>query len=338
MYIKRYTIAALIFIILAGWYVYAFITQDSMSLDFFGIPLPSLSIALWVVLPMILLYLASVFHMAFYSMLGSFKLRKYEKDYEKLIDAIIEAYLGKENRNHVFKTPRYKLLGELVDNTVLFPSQILSADTANEKINNVIKLINNIKSGEVVELKKYSLPADNALVIQNERNRYKKGDISAEDILSHANKYDRNLCVEAYTDYVKTAPLYAIEKYKEFLTKEALFIILQRVNASENALEVSNDALLALFEKLDLDKNDYIKISTVLAGGMLPEQRIKLFETLSEEKDEAMDAYLYTLFDLEMLAPADEILENSQPNEYLNFKSYRALKECNKHFNINLFI
>ncbi len=338
MYIKRYTIAALIFIILAGWYVYAFITQDSMSLDFFGIPLPSLSIALWVVLPMILLYLASVFHMAFYSMLGSFKLRKYEKDYEKLIDAIIEAYLGKENRNHVFKTPRYKLLGELVDNTVLFPSQTLSADTANEKINNVIKLINNIKSGEVVELKKYSLPADNALVIQNERNRYKKGDISAEDILSHANKYDRNLCVEAYTDYVKTAPLYAIEKYKEFLTKEALFIILQRVNASENALEVSNDALLALFEELDLDKNDYIKISTVLAGGMLPEQRIKLFETLSEEKDEAMDAYLYTLFDLEMLAPADEILENSQPNEYLNFKSYRALKECNKHFNINLFI
>ncbi len=338
MYIKRYTIAALIFIILAGWYVYAFITQDSMSLDFFGIPLPSLSIALWVVLPMILLYLASVFHMAFYSMLGSFKLRKYEKDYEKLIDAIIEAYLGKENRNHVFKTPRYKLLGELVDNTVLFPSQTLSADTANEKINNVIKLINNIKSGEVVELKKYSLPADNALVIQNERNRYKKGDISAEDILSHANKYDRNLCVEAYTDYVKTAPLYAIEKYKEFLTKEALFIILQRVNASENALEVSNDVLLALFEKLDLDKNDYIKISTVLAGGMLPEQRIKLFETLSEEKDEAMDAYLYTLFDLEMLAPADEILENSQPNEYLNFKSYRALKECNKHFNINLFI
>ncbi len=338
MYIKRYTIAAFMFIILTGWYVYAFITQDSMSLDFFGVPLPSLSIALWVAIPMVLLYLASTFHMAFYSLMGSFKLRKYEKDYDKLIDAIIEAYLGKENRNHIFKTSRYKLLGKLVDNTVLFPSQGLTPDTDNEKINNIIKLINDIKNGEVVELKKYSLPSDNALVIQNERNRYKKGDLSAEDILSNANKYDKSLCIEAYTDYVKTAPLYAIEKYKEFLTKEALFIILSRVNADENTLEVSNESLIALFEELDLDKNDYIQISIALASGMVPEQRIKLFETLSEEKEEAMDAYLYTLFDLEMLAPADEILENSQSNEYLNFKSYRALKECNKQFNINLFI
>jgi hypothetical protein len=59
---------------------------------------------------------------------------------------------------------------------------------------------------------------------------------------------------------------------------------------------------------------------------------------LSDENDEAMEAYLYTLFDLEMIAPADAILEISQPDEFLNFKAYRALKENNKHFNINLFI
>ena len=71
---------------------------------------------------------------------------------------------------------------------------------------------------------------------------------------------------------------------------------------------------------------------------MLPEERMKLFESLSDTNEEAMDAYLFTLFDLEMLAPADEILEISQPEEYLNFKAYRALKDCNKHYNINLFI
>ena len=70
----------------------------------------------------------------------------------------------------------------------------------------------------------------------------------------------------------------------------------------------------------------------------MPEQRIKLFETLSNEKEEATDAYLFTLFDLEMLAPADEILESSQATEFVHFKAYRALKECNKNFNINLFI
>ena len=96
MYIKRYTIASLILIVLVGWYVYSFVTQDSISIEVFGIYLPSLSIAMWVTVPLILLYIASVFHMSFYSLLGSLKLRKYEKDYEKIVDAIIDAYLGKK--------------------------------------------------------------------------------------------------------------------------------------------------------------------------------------------------------------------------------------------------
>lgn len=338
MYIKRYTIATLIFIILVGWYVYAFVSQDSLSIEFFGINSPTVSVALWVVTPLILLYLASIIHMFVYSFIGSMKLRKYEKDYEKLIDTISDAYLAKENRNNNFKTPRYQLLGSLIDNTKFFTNENINADTSNEKINRVLKLMEDVKSGEVVELKKYELSSNNALVIQNDRNRYKKGDISSEDVLTHFSKYDRSLCEEAYLDFVKISPFYAIEKYKEFLTKKSLFEVLTRVNSNENTLEVSNESLISLFETLDLNTKDYLDISTILSTHMIPEQRIKLFATLSELKEETVEAYLYTLFDLEMLAPADEILENSQPEEYLKFKSYRALKECNKHYNINLFI
>ena len=95
---------------------------------------------------------------------------------------------------------------------------------------------------------------------------------------------------------------------------------------------------MGLLDMLELDTNDYIKISSAPSLGMIPEQRMRLFETISDTKDEAMDSYLFTLFDLEMMAPADAILEISQTDEYLNFKAYRALKECNKNFNINLFI
>jgi hypothetical protein len=338
MYIKRYTAVAMIFIILVGWYVYAFITQDSISIDFFGVTLPSLPIAFLVVFPLVLLYVATLLHISFYSLVGSFRLRKYEKDYEKFLDAMMDIYLGKEDKHTAFKTSKYQLLGSLVDNTTFFANQDLEANTSNEKINGIIKVIEDIKNLNVVDLKKYSLPSSNALVIQNERNRYKKGDISAEDILSNSNKYDASLSSEVYVDFVKTAPFYAIDKYKAFLTKEALFEILHRVNAETFTLEISNEDLMKLFNKLDLTTKDYITASSILSTGMIPEQRMKLFETLSEDKDNAMDAYLFTLFDLEMLAPADEILENSQQAEYLNFKSYRALKECNKHFNINLFI
>ena len=338
MYIKRYSVGAFILMISVGWYIFAFVTHENVGFDFFGVPLPKLPIAVWVVIPVAVLYIGSVLHMMVYSAIGSFKLRKYEKDYETIIDAIVEAYLGKKDRHHSFKTERYKLLGILLDNTTLFPNQTMGSTTSNEKINEVMRLIDNIKSGEVVDLKKYSLSSSNPLVVQNERNRYKKGDLSAEDILSNQSKYDDSLCKEVYLEYIKTAPLSSIEKYKKFIDKEGVFLCLARVNAEEFTLEMSNESIISLLKMVELSEKELIKVSSILSQSMIPEQRMKLFETLSETNEDAMSAYLYTLFDLELLELADEILDNSQPDEYLIFKAFRTLKESNKNFNINLFV
>jgi len=339
MYIKRYSIAAFILMALVGAYVFSYVTQDTMSIDFFGVPLPALSIALWVVVPLFILYIASVVHMFFYSIVGTLKLRKYEKDFQSIIDAIVDAYMGKKERHYSFKTDRYKLMGTLLESTALFPIKEIVGKVDNEKLDTALAVIESVKNSNVEDLKKYNLPIDNDLVIQNERNRYKKEEISAEDILSNSTKYADVLCREVYVDFVAKAPLYAIEKYQSFLTKEALYRILARVNADNFTLEIPNETIMLFLEKIDLEKNDYIKLSSVLSeGGMIPEQRIKLFEMLSDTNEELVEAYLFTLFDLEMIAPADAILQNSQPNEYQSFKAYRALKECNQNFSIYLFV
>lgn len=338
MYLKRYTIASFLLIVIVGWYVYAFITQDSFAINLFGIQFPSISIALLVTVPLIILYIFSLLHMAFYTLLNGLGSRKYEKDYEKFIDSIVDAYLGKQNRSYLYKTDRYKLLGLIIDNSNLMPGPNLKPDTPNEKINKILETIEELKSGKIVDLKKYSLDASNQLALINNRNKYKNGDLSAENILNAKEKYAKSLLEEVYIDFVKEAPLYAIQKYEENLTKKALFVILDRINAEENTLEISNDDLKSLFLKLDLDLNDYIEISKALSLNMIPDQRIKLFESLSEDNEEITGAYLYTLFDLEMLAPADDLLNNTSEDEFLNFKSYRALKECGKNFSIDLFV
>jgi len=338
MYLKRYTTASFLLIIIVGWYVYAFVTQDSYAISLFGIQLPSISIAILIVIPLIILYIASLLHMAFYSLLNGLDRRKYEKDYEKFIDSIIDAYLGKQKRSHVYKTDRYKLLGSVIDNSNLMAGANLKPETSNEKINKILEIIEELKNGKVVDLKKYSLDPSNQLSVINQRNMYKNGDLSAENILNSKDKYTKSLLDEVYIDFVKEAPFYAIEKYKENLTKEALFIILSRINADENTLEATNDELISLFSQLELDGDDYIAISKALSLNMIPEQRMKLFESLSENSEEMLGAYLYTLFDLEMLSLADELLNNTLQDEFLNFKSYRALKECGKNFNIDLFV
>jgi len=340
MYIKRYSVAAFIWIALVGWYVYAYISHDSMNIDFFGIPLPSLKVAVWVVLPLVVLYLGSVFHMAFYSMLGSFRLRGYEKDFEKIIDSIIEAYLGKKSRSHTFKTERYKLLGKLLENSTIIPHEDFSEITGNEKIDRVLRMIDDIKHGKVVDLKPFNLLPENPLVIQNEKNRFNKGEISAADILSNCTKYAEELCKYIYGEYVKTATLQNILKYKAFLTEESFNAILSRINSDQHPLVISNEELIELLQKFDYSKQDYIDLAIRLSkAGMVPEQRMKLFETLSNENhDDVMDAYLFTLFDLEMIALADEILQNAHPDEFENFRAYRALKECGKNYSIYLFV
>ena len=339
MYLKRYTVAAFIWIGLVGWYVYAYVTQTTVNIDFFGIPLPALSVALWVILPLVVLYLASVAHMAIYSMLGNFRLRKYDKDYEKIIDEIADTYLGKQERHYTFKTARYKLLGTLLENSIIYPKGDVRDKIKNEKIEKVIEAIETIKNGEVADLKRFNLRMDNELVIQNTRNMFKKGDLKAEDILSNEEKYSEDLRKEVYLEYIKTAPLANIEKYKVYLTKETLNTILSRINADENSLHIPNEDLVSLVESVEIDKKDFIELSMLLANAhMIPEDRIKLFEVLSEKNEDAIDAYIFTLYDLGMNSPADAILDNSQKDEYQNFKAYRALKECAKNFNIDIFV
>jgi len=340
MQMKRYTIASFILMVLVWLFISNYIPQgtEKISIDFFGYQLPTFSIAFWTVVPLFVLYVASILHFSLYSVIASFKLKKYKKDYNQLIEAISDAYLGKKDRVHNFKTDRYKLLGALIDNSTIFPNQDIRELIDDEKINKIIKMIEDVKSGKVVELKKYALDEKNPIVEQNDRNRYKNGDVKAKEILAKKDRYSQALVTEVFSDFVKDAPLQAIENNISFLTKDTLFHILGRINAEENTLEISHESLKKLILSIKLSSLDYIEVSRILSKSMIPEQRIKLFESLAEENSDIIEAQLYTLFDLEVNDIANEILQNSQESEYVNFKSYRALKDCNKNFSIELFV
>lgn len=337
MYIKRYSIAAFILMGLIGSYFYIVYPNEKLAIAILGINLPSFSLAVLIVLAMFILYLSTVAHMLFYSMIGSFKLRKYRVDSETFVDSIRDALLGRLERHNSYKTDRYGLFAKVLDASTIDVVKEIST-TGEEKLDQTIELLNKINNGEHVDLKKFRLSQKNPLVQKNDLNAYNAGQIAEEQILNNADKYSEELVSLAFTNYAKTAPLNLIEKYKAFLSKKVLFKIVERVNADENILEISTDSLVALFSEVDLNEEGLISLSATLASNMLPDERIKLFKALSDENDIATPAYLYTLFDLEMIAPAEDILENSQPDEFIYFKAYKALKDCHKHFNIELFI
>jgi len=337
MYIKRYSIAALLLIFAIGWFVYGFVSQESMHISMMGITLPALPVAVWVALSLLLLYAATVFHMFFYSVVGTIRLRKYEKDYSHLLDAVADAFLQKEDRRHDFKTERYALMGEIADHSKMLPGEAL-AGIDHPKLAAVIQAILKIENGESAELKRFNLPAENPLVRQNQVNLLSEGKLEAETVLSKPERYDARLHAMAFEQLSVFAPLHVLEKYREYMTFTALLAIVNRINAEENTLSVPNTTVVDFVSRIEgLNSLDYLYIAVNMAEHMLPEQRISVFEQLSDSDDKAHDGYLFTLFDLEMVDKAKELLDMNGEREYPLFKAYADLKGCNKHYDIKIF-
>lgn len=336
MQLKRYTIASLILMILVAAAVYS-IDNESISFDLLGMHFPNLPVAFWVVVPLIIMYLASLLHMGVYALVGNFKLRRLNKDHEKMIDALRDSLLGVIERNYVYKSDAYKLMGKLIDNALILPYDTLRS-VGNEKIDEALELMRDVKEKKKVDIKKFHLPSTTSIAIQNNLNRFERGEMDADSVLSRPDSYGEIVCAKAYESYVKTASVGSVMKFKHLFTKASLIDFVQRINAGENGIQITNEDLATIFASLKLNSHDWIDLSEAMSKNMLPEQRIRLFEMLSEHNDEAMEGYLYTLYDLQMIDTANEILNNTAHNDYLIFKAYRDLKKANKHYDIAIFL
>ncbi|UFS63624.1 hypothetical protein LOH54_05690 [Sulfurimonas sp. HSL-3221] len=337
MYIKRYSIAALLLIFMLGWFVYGFVSKESIHIELLGIMLPSLPVAVWVALAMLLLYAGTLAHMLFYSVVGSVRLRKYEKDYAHLLDAVADAFLQKEDRRHAFKTERYALMGEIADHSRMLPDENLEG-IEHPKLGAIIQAIQLIEKGESADLKRFNLPSGNPLVRQNHINQLAEGKLDAETVLSKPERYDAAIHALAFEQLSVFAPLHILEKYRPYMTFKAALSIVNRINAEENTLSVPNATVVDFVTRIEgLSSLDYLYLGVVMGEHMLPEQRIAVFEMLSDNDDKALDGYLFTLFDLEMVDRAKELLHITAENEYVLFKAYADLKACNKHYDVKRF-
>ena len=336
MQLKRYTIASFIFMIVISIITYSITTQTA-SFDLFGVHFPNLPVAFWVVIPVALMYFVSLLHMLFHTFMGSLKLRKLDRDNDKMIASLADTLLGANGRINTYKTDAYKLMGKVIDNSFLMPNEALR-EVGNEKIDDALRVLRDVKEKRRVDLKKFSLDKTASVVIENNLNRLERGELTSDDILSRIDTYGNVVAARAYESYVKTASVGSILKYKHLFCVPTVCQFLERVNGATYGIEMSNEEIVSLLGTMTLVPKNYVDISMAMSKNMIPEQRIRLFEMLSEKNDDAMEGYLYTLYDLQMIDTANEILTNTAKDDFLIFKAYRDLKRANKHYDIALFL
>ncbi|BCD60083.1 MULTISPECIES: hypothetical protein [unclassified Nitratiruptor] len=334
MRLKKYILFSLILMGLVGGLIYTQ-TEQTYTLEVLGIPV-TLPIAVWVILPMFLMFVASFFHMAYYSFINFMRLKRYKKDYDTLIASFVNA-LYREPKALQYKSKEAKNLGTVSDASYLIP-QHFKIDTKDERLRKVIDTLKDINNGMYVELEGVQLSPKNPILLRNIENRMKEEPTYSGVVLKNCKEYPKELCKKALRIFMDFSDIAKIKEYASLFDIETLIYLIQHVKEEKKSIEYQDILYIIQQAHMDLDGKDYIAIAREIKDVLAPDERLKLFELLKEEDEKSEAAYLYTLLDLEMIEKAREFLETTNEEELQEFKAYLELKECGKNYPLELFV
>jgi len=301
---KKYSIFSIILITLISILIYL---QDNMgtTLSIFGINI-TLPNALWIALFLTLFFLFSLIYFGIINIKEYFFKRNLNKDIEILTQNI---------KNKIFyknETKNTKILNELN----AFIKNINGLNINPKKIEKFefLEDIEKLKNGEVIGIDKYKLKEDNPWFIQNIKNRLKKDENFAKEVL---RKYkNEELKKEAFKIFAKTAPISEILKFDYEIT---LDILLSHINDKD---------VKFLIQKAKLTPKEEIEVAKAIYQKFDPDSEFEIVENLKY-------ASAYLALKYEHLQKAKEIIEE---NNLQFFEYFLKLRENGIKVDIDEYI
>ena len=335
MRLKKYIFFSILLMLLVGGFIYSQI-DEVYTFDLLGIPI-TLPVALWVVIPMFIMFLASFFHMSYYSFINFMVLKRYKKDYDALVDSFAKS-LMREPQLHQYKTKEAKNLGNITDRSELIPKDF-KIITKDERLKKPLEYVKDIVNGLYVEIDEFKLSPTNPLLVKNLENRFKEEPTFSGVVLKNCKEYPKELCQKALSVYMGFSDIAKIKEYAKLFDFATFLKLIDLVARKEKSDVHSQDLLFILQESdMQLSEKEYIILAQRVKSILPPDERLKMFEILKNQDEKSEAAYVYTLLDLEMIEKAKEFLDTTAENELQNFKAYLELKECGKNYKLEMFV
>ncbi len=335
MRLGLYIIASIVLMVIIGSFTYM-INPGNYTISDLGIPIPPIPVAVWIVLPMLLLMIASLVHMMFYGTKNFFKFKKWEKETNTLDDALYWSLL-QEPKAHKFHLPLFKKTASLFDVSSISVNG--AVDDMSDKLRSALTIITEINRGEYVDLKAKKLEkvlsSTNPFVIKNLQNRLQKEEKFAEEVLQSKEAYSEEIFNEALKVFSSKTTFPKALKYVKLYNKEGFLTLLTRVENDDN-LGLTKEILDTFIVQLesDLKCTEYLQIATLMMNQLSPDDNLKLWREYEGKYDDAQIAYLYLLFDYEMIEKAGEYLEEHEESEFKRFRALFDLKKEHKKYRI----
>lgn len=336
MGIKRYILLTLVFMLSIGLYVYSF-NGESYTLEFLNFSL-SLPVAIWVVVPVLMLFLASILHLVFYNFKDFLYKRALKKDFDTFKEAAKQKILEENIDDIAFRTEGFKLAGKILS-SMKFDSSANVDFAGEEDLSKACALAVSIKNGKYEDIKKYKLDKANTLVIQNSINKLREEPKYATEILKNCKDLQSEQCRKAYEVLLSFASFNEIKKYDFTPDKQIFRTMMERYLEEGDSFEMDIKSIEEMLEKFNADRADYLELAREIKIKLSPDALIALFEKLYNTKGVvAADAYLYVLYDLQMIDKIKEILVNSDVDEFVKFKTVIFLRDNGKSIDIDKFL
>ena len=181
---RKFLVYCIIYIVVVAGLTYSLNSSD-YTFELLGQTI-TLPIAIWVALPVAVLALLALLHIAYHGY-AFYRYKKWiKKDSQLYKDLAKETLLGFES-NKDFKTDTYKIASQLT-RSISPVDELKDVGVDDAEINNILQTIKSIKNKEIVDLKKFRLAKDSKLNILNELNKIEQLPTYYLDILKNQDQ------------------------------------------------------------------------------------------------------------------------------------------------------
>jgi len=332
MRLGLYIFAALTLTAIMGAFAYT-INPNNYIVEILGINF-NFPIAVWFVLPMVFLLVFTIIHMVFYSLKSYFKLKKWQRDAATMDDALYWSMVN-EPKDQKYAIPEIAssalLLGK--SNVTVFDG----VDGLSPRLSKALNLINKIKNGEYVDLKEHKMAKvfneGNPFLIQNRLNRLKSDDKFVEDVMKSSSSYSDQVGAQALEIFASKETFFKARKYHKIFDVKNFFVMLNRANNEEDA-ELTSEILNDFISALKLSCKDFANIANITKKMFRPDENLALFKKYQNDNPKAQNAYLYLLFEYELMDEVAAYLEEQDDYEFVQFRALYDLKQSHKNYKL----
>jgi hypothetical protein len=331
MGLKKYIVASVIFIAAIAGYVFS-IAQTDYQITLFDTTL-LLPVALWVVLPLLVLFVASVFHMVFYGLKSYMMTSSLNKDESNIIK-LIKNKLLKKDETIKFKNPIFQELGEILSQ-VEIEIKAEEFKSSNSEINDLVKSLIDIKNHKVVSLN-YKLNSSNDIAIANNINKINEQADWALEVLKKSANYTQKEIETAFTKVLNDKSMTTLKKVLPNLklTKNMLQELFKK-DSAQAEFSLSSEELIKYIKQVQWNKQEFLDMAKLYKKSLTPDEIIGLFEELSNSNEQALDAYVYILFEYDMIYKIRDIFSSTSSEELTAFKALLELKDSGKQYTLD---